>query len=491
LTNLKAKTFSAARWTTISSIFRAGLQFVQVAILARVLAPSDFGLMALVTATLAFATIFADMGISSAIIHRRDVTQQQLSSLFWLNVSASSVLMLLLMLLSPLFAYFYGEPRLTELLLWASCLFLINGLGQQLRVNAEKALEFRKLATIEIIAALLGFAVAVGSALLGIGVYALIWGSLINALMTTVLSWFILANGWRPTFRLKLTEIRTFLKFGAYMIGNNVANTINSMLDIFLGGHLLGASALGLYSLPRNLALQIAGLINPIITRIGFPVMAAVQHEPEKIKSIYLKTMRMTASINFPIYFGLAVFSPSIVQVMFGEQWAASSDTLRILAFWGLIRSTGNPVGSLLLAVGKADLQFRWNLILLFFIPPALWFGAGYGINGLAFSLLAMQAILFIPAWYFLVKPCCQVSLGEYVKQIAVPFFVCILSFLFSFTLSNQIHNPIFNLLIGMMSAGILYVAVSFFVNKPWIVAMMGLVAVKMKISTADENGVR
>lgn len=476
MTNLKAKTFSAARWTTISSIFRAGLQFAQVAILARLLAPADFGLMTLVTATLAFATIFADMGISSAIIHRRDVTLQQLSSLFWLNVSASSVLMLLLMLISPLFAYFYGEPRLTELLLWASCLFLINGLGQQLRVNAEKALEFRKLATIEIIAALLGFAVAIGSALLGVGVYALIWGGLINALMTTVLSWFILANGWRPTFRLKLTEIRTFLKFGAYMIGNNVANTINSMLDIFLGGHLLGASALGLYSLPRNLALQIAGLINPIITRIGFPVMAAVQHEPAKIKSIYLKTMRMTASINFPIYFGLAVFSPSIVQIMFGEQWAASSDTLRILAFWGLIRSTGNPVGSLLLAVGKADLQFKWNLILLFFIPPALWFGAGYGINGLAFSLLVMQVILFIPAWYFLIRPCCQASLGEYAKQVAIPFFVCILSYMPALILINQMNNPLIRLSTGLIGAGILYSVISLFVNKQWIAAMRGIV---------------
>lgn len=476
MTDLKAKTFSAARWTTISSIFRAGLQFAQMAILARLLGPADFGLMALVTATLAFASIFADMGISSAIIHRRDVTQQQLSSLFWLNVSASSGLMLLLMLLSPLFAYFYGEPRLAELLLWASCLFLINGLGQQLRVNAEKVLEFRKLAIIEIIAALLGFAVAVSSALYGVGVYALIWGSLINALMTTVLSWLILANGWRPTFCLKLAEIKTFLKFGAYMVGNNIANTINSMLDIFLGGHLLGASALGLYSLPRNLALQIAGLINPIITRIGFPVMAAVQHEPDKVRSIYLKTMRMTASVNFPIYFGLAVYAPSVVQIMFGEQWAASSDTLRILAFWGLIRSTGNPVGSLLLAVGKADLQFKWNLLLLCFIPPVLWIGARYGINGLALSLLVMQAILFIPAWYFLVKPCCQTSLIEYVKQVTIPFSICILSYLPILVITNQIHSPLIRLFAGLAGSGILYIVISVFANKQWVAAIRGMV---------------
>lgn len=479
MTDLKAKTFSAARWTTISSIFRAGLQFAQMAILARLLAPADFGLMALVTATLAFATIFADMGISSAIIHRRDVTQQQLSSLFWLNVSASSGLMLLLMLLSPLFSYFYGEPRLTELLMWASCLFLISGLGQQLRINAEKALEFRKLAIIEIIAALFGFAVAVGSALFGVGVYALIWGSLINALMTTALSWLILANGWRPAFRLKLTEIRSFLKFGAYMVGNNIANTINSMLDIFLGGHVLGASALGLYSLPRNLSLQIAGLINPIITRIGFPVMAAVQHEPDKIRSIYLKTMRMTASVNFPIYFGLAVYAPSVVQIMFGEQWAASSDTLRILAFWGLIRSTGNPVGSLLLAVGKADLQFKWNLLLLCFIPPALWIGASYGINGLALSLLVMQATLFIPAWYFLVKPCSQASLGEYVKQVAIPFSICMLSYLPIFIITNQMHSPLIRLSAGLIGSGILYIVISIFANKQWVAAMRVMVIVR------------
>ncbi len=124
---------------------------------------------------------------------------------------------------------------------------------------------------------------------------------------------------------------------------------------------------MGIYSLPRDLSLRIAFIINPIITRVGFPVMARVQQDTVQLKFIYLQTLRMTASVNFPLYLALALFAEEIVALLFGKQWQASAEYLQIFAVLGLIRSTGNPAGSLLYAVGRANLAFWWNMALLQF----------------------------------------------------------------------------------------------------------------------------
>jgi lipopolysaccharide exporter len=493
--SLKQQAFSSVRWTTFVAVCRAGLQILQVAILARLLAPEDFGLMAIVAAILSFLTIFADMGISSATIHHQNITQKQLSSLYWLNVLTGFVMMVLLSAMSPFIASFYNDSRLTLLIMLASSNFFMSALSQQLRVKAEKELKFANLARIELIGVLVGFVAAVVMAYKGLGVFSLVGASVISTLLTSLLSWVILANGWYPQFRLRLGEVSEFLNFGAYIVGNNIANNINMMADIFLGGRLLGTADLGLYSLPRNLCLQVQSLINPIVTRVGFPVMSRVQNDPVQLKAIYLKTMRMTASINFPLYIGMAVFAPEIVAILFGGKWIGSVDILRILAIWGLLRSTGNPVGSLLLAVGKAKLSFKWNVTLVLIVPCILWWGSHFGVIGMALGLVGLQAALLIPAWYFLVRPCCKAGIFEYLKQLLVPFWISLVAlalgyfvvddtkyllsrFLISFHLSTVI-----SLAIGLGVAAVLYIGISFFYNREWTNSMSQLLGRKILVS--------
>ena len=196
--SLKKQSYSAVRWTTLSMVGKSGLQFLQVIILARLLAPSDFGLIAIVIAVISLAQIFSDMGVSTAIIHYQEISQEALSSLYWLNVLAGCVLMLVVMLLSPLVAYLYGYSELENVFMVTSIYFVIVAAGQQLRVVAEKELQFSKLARIELIAALMGFIVAVAWAMIWPGVYALVAGLLVTALTITVLSWIYLACDWRP-----------------------------------------------------------------------------------------------------------------------------------------------------------------------------------------------------------------------------------------------------------------------------------------------------
>lgn len=478
---LRKQTFSGVRWTTFSSLGRAVLQVTQVAILARLLAPADFGLIAIVVALMAFLQIFADAGVSNAIIHFSDITQGQLSSLYWLNVTVSVVLAALLIGSSPWVAGWYQEPVLQSLFILAAIAMVISSLGQQLRIQAQKNLAFAQLAKLELVAALSGFASAIGLAWYGAGVYALAVSSLVAAVVGCVLAWLFLAQGWRPQWHLRFGEIQPFLKFGGYVIGNNLATTFNNQIDVLLGARLLGVQAMGFYSVPKNLTLNVQTIINPIVTRVGLPVMAKVQQDMALLKRVYIQTMRMTSSVNFPMYIAIGFFAPEIVHLMLGDKWQAAIPLLQIFACWGLLRSIGNPVGSILFATGRAKLAFKWNLALLIVIGPTIWVGSQFGVQGMAFAMTALMACLYLPMWYFLVRPSCGSSLGEYSMTLFVPLILSLVAGIVSYSTVAVLGHSMARLLIGLALGALIYVGLSWRFNRVWVSAIIETIHVGSK----------
>lgn len=455
---------------------RSALQFGQMMIVARLLAPEDFGLMAIVVSVTAFMQVFTDLGVSTAIIHYQDVSESELSSLYWLNLLAGVILMLLLAAVSPWIGkLIFHESALVPVLALISVNFVFLAAGQQLRATAEKALRFAVLARVEILAAVGGSLTAVVWAWYSPSVYALVAGVLVNGFLQALLLWLLASDGWRPVFRVHLREARRFLKFGVYLIGSDFVNSLNRQADILVGGRFFPASILGTYSLPRNLALNIASVTNPIITRVGLPVMAKTQEDKAFLKSVYLKTMRMTASVNFPIYLVIAAFSSDVVRVVFGAKWLSSAPLLVLLAMWGMFRSCGNPAGSLLYAVGKANLAFWWNVAQLFIVFPILWGAAHFGIEGLAVGQVIVMGGILVPAWYFLILPNCGARLGEYLLTLLSPLvagFVAVFAgYLAAFHLTASL------LRLGAVAAVTIpvYFAVSWIVNRSWVVAMRQL----------------
>jgi len=474
--SLKQQTFSAIRWTTFAMVGRAGFSFIQLVIMARVLGPSDFGVMALVTAVLVFSQIFTDMGVSNAIIHHQDISQEELSSLYWLNVFAGGAFMLLLMGLSYPLMTIYQEPLLQPLLMVVSSSFLIGALGRQLMVVAEKELRFSVLAKMELFSAITGFLVTVIWVWVSPTVFALVAGALVSTLTTTILCWVLLASGWRPMLRLRLNEVSHFLVFGGYTMADKFINTFNRQADILIGGRLLSIEALGVYSLPRDLSLKLAGVINPTVTRVGLPVMAKVQHDKAFLKSVYLKTLLMTASINFPLYLAVAIFAPEIVGLIFGDKWLESIPLLRVFALWGLLRSTGNPVGSLIYATGRADLSFKWNMVMFVVTVPVIWVGSQWGGMGVALSLLGKGVFFFIPGWFYLVKPLCGAGLREYATNLLIPLVAAVVAACVAFLSVYFLSEPIIRLTTGLFVGGVVYILVSMLINKQWVDGMKELV---------------
>ena len=396
-----------------------GLQFITLAVLARLLSPSDFGLMGMIMVVIGFTRLFADMGISNAIIYRQDSTREELSSLYWLNILAGIVIFFVVCGGCPLIAAFYHEPRLSNLIYLSSLIFLITPLGQQFQILLQKELKFNQLAKIEIISSFVNSAVAITLAIGGMGVFSLIWGQLAGtSLRVLLLSWWGWKN-WRPRLHFSTKDLRRYISFGLYQMGEKTVNYFNSNLDYILIGSLLGAQVLGYYTLAYNLVLKPSSTINPIITRVAFPVFSKMQNETDRIKRGYLKILQLLVTVNFPMMVGLAVVAPIAVPVIFGEQWLPSIILIQILTVVGLLRSTGNPVGSLLLAKGRADLGFKWNLAIMITQIPGLYFGAKLGGTvGVAIAFAILMCIYSVFNYLILIRTLLGPCLREYIQSM-------------------------------------------------------------------------
>jgi lipopolysaccharide exporter len=417
--NLRSQAASGVKWNAVSMAVVTALQYITLAVLARLLNPSDFGLMGMVMVVIGFAQLFADMGISNAIIYRQDSTRGQLSSLYWINILAGLGVFLIVCGASPLIIAFYHEPRLRNLILLSSISFLIVPFGQQFQILLQKELIFNHLAKIEIISSFTNSILAIALALLGLGVFSLIWGQLAG----TAISVFLLVrwgrNNWRPSFHFSKEDLKGYIGFGLYQMGEKAVNYFNTNLDYLLIGSMLGAKALGYYTLAYNLVLRPSQKINPVITRVAFPVFSKVRNDIKRLKSGYLKMLRLVSTTNFPIMAGLAVVAPVAVPIIFGNKWLPSIILIQILTIVGLLRSAGNPVGSILLSRGRADLSFKWNLALMVTQIPGLYAGARLGgTTGVATAFSILMCIYSIFIYPILIRRELGPCLKEYVASM-------------------------------------------------------------------------
>jgi O-antigen/teichoic acid export membrane protein len=284
----------------------------------------------------------------------------------------------------------------------------------------EKELRFNSLAKQEILSTVFGVFVAIASALWGLGVWSLVWGQLAAVGIKTILLLQIGWTNWRPRIHFKTNDLEGYLSFGLYQMAERSINYFNSKVDQLLVGYLLGTRELGYYNFAFILVLEPVSRINPIMTRVAFPVFSKIQQDVKLLKHSYIKMLNLLSSVNAPLLIGMIAVAPIIIPVIFGSQWIPAILLVQILAFFSLIRSTGNPVGSLLLAKGRADLGFRWNLALFFITTPVIYIGAKIGNSiGIAISLVLLQILYFSANYKYLVEP----LIGKCVRQYALSIF--------------------------------------------------------------------
>lgn len=418
---LEYKTITGIKWTTLSTIVLTFFGIIKISLLVRFIEAADFGLMALITVILGFMDLFMDMGFTTAILHNQGISKNEYASLYWMNILFSFILVALIYLASTYIGIFYNETELSLLLPIMSVSIILSAVGRQFKTIKQKQLKFKFIALTEISSAAIGFLVSILTAINGLGVYALIYGALVQYSISNSI---YLINGLRSTgliFRIKYNETKPFLRIGIYQVGGQLVNYFNRDLDILLVGKFFGPEILGGYSLAKQLVQRPMQIINPIISNVASPVLAILQKDKQILRKKFLSFLNVIATINLGAYIFLAALAYPVVFVMYGRDHLEIVPTVQVLSAYMFLRSIGSPVGSLITATGRTDIDLYWNLFVLLVTPIAVYIGAQYSVEYVGFCLFIASLILLYPFWKFVIFRLCSASRSEFFLSIFVP----------------------------------------------------------------------
>lgn len=347
-------------WTTVANIGSQLLSLVTTMVLARLLMPSEFGLVAMVLVFTHFAKMLADFGLAPAIVQSKKTSEEQLSSLFWLNMLFGGLLCGLGILLAPAIAAFYGESDLIGLTYGLAMGFVFGALGIVPSALIRKQMRFRLFSIITLTSVLVASASAIAAAIYGLGAWALVVEALVRSLLASCL--YLLYGGWRPRLMFNLTSIIPMLRYGIGYVGYSVINYWAKHVDNLLVGKLLGSDALGFYSEAYKMMRMPVTQVMGSLTGVMFPALSAIQDDHERCKAVYLKTMSMLSLATFPMAIGMMVLAEPLIFTFLGDQWGQAVPILQILAITGVSSTFSNPTGWLYKSQGRTDIMFWWGL---------------------------------------------------------------------------------------------------------------------------------
>jgi len=423
----KQSTVQGIKWTFYSAIISNILGVIQISILARLLNKSDFGLMAIVNIVIGFSDIFIDIGVSNAIIYKRGLSREKLSTLYWMNVLIGFLFFIILYEISSPLSVFYHVDELEPLLNLVAATFLIKPWGQQQMVLMQKNLQFNTIAIIEVVARVISFSLTVSAAFIGLGVYSLAIGVIAVSLFSTI-GYFVKGGVNRyPLLYLNFREIDEEIRFGLYQMGEKVLNYFSAQFDVILIGRLLGMDILGLYSIVKTLAGKLFYLINPIISKVTFPIMAKMNNDLDCLRRYHLIKIKIISYISFPIYLFFFILGSPVLYLFLGSEWLNAAPVFSVISLSYLVLSIANPMGVLLLSIGKAKTSFYWNLYAIIVYPLSIWVGSFNGIFGIIYASLLMQVINYFISLHFIVKPIIGITIRSNLSVILKPalFSVC------------------------------------------------------------------
>lgn len=434
--DLKKKSVRGGVITMIAQAMKFMLQMCSTVTLARLLTPDDYGLIGMITVVLRFVLLFKDLGLATATIQKSEITHQQISTLFWINVAVGCLIAILVACLSPIIAGFYSEPRLIAITLVLSCTFIFQSLTAQHEALLKRQMKFNQIACIEVLSMLAGVIAGIISATQQLGYWAVVCMLLTISIVNMLGAW--LACNWRPGLPSRKSGVRSMLTFGGNLTGFQIARYLSLNLDNILIGRVWGSVALGLYAKAYQLVLLPMDQINWPLTTIALPGLSRLTNDSDKYCGYYYKAVLSVTSLGMPLVGFMIATSDQLIPFVLGNKWSGSVPIFLFLAIPAFLGTLEPAMDWAYQSLGRTDRQFRSGLVVSIITAFAFIIGVRWGAIGVAASLGLSRPVIIVPA-----------------------FVYCFKNTPLSFRkLSHVIHRPIIS---SLVSAIVVYLSNQFF----------------------------
>lgn len=423
MVDLKRKSVRGGAVTMVSQAITIGIQLTSTVVLARLLSPDDYGVMAMVMAVTGFAGLFRDLGLSAAAVQKKDLTHGQQCNLFWLNVAMGTLLTVLVAAASPLVAWFYGKPELASVTLALSASFLIASFGTQHGARLVREMQFIRQAVANFGGAILGLFVSITLAFHGFSYWALVWGNLAGATTITLLLFAL--SPFRPSIPNRGSGVHDMLKFGASVTAFDFVNYFHRNLDNILIGKFWGPISLGIYSRAYSLLLFPLNAIRGPINTVAYPALSRLESEPEAYRQYYHRVTQVVASASMPLCAFLYVESKPIISLALGNQWLGVAPVFSLLAVSGFIQPAASLRGLVMLSRGRSGAYLAWGTVNAVAVSIGFLLGIRWGNIGVAISYGIVNYLMLYPSLILAFKDS-PLKIRDFFAPLTRPVFASI-----------------------------------------------------------------
>lgn len=411
-----------AKWVGISQFSRVGFQLVGMLLLARLLGPADYGVMAMAMVVVNLANLLRDLGTSAAVVQRTLLDEDEKATIFWLNFGVGILMLALVLTFAAFSGYVFKSEKLPEVLCLLAVSFPISASSAVHQALLERQSRFKLLARIEILSSVFGLCTAIVLAHLKFGVFCLPFQLLAASILSSAQLW--IASRWRPAARFCVESFRNMSGYSGNLAVFNFINYLARNSDSMVIGRALGDLQLGIYSQAYRIMLFPLQNMTFVATRALFPVMSRHQDDPSMLRALYMKTVMMVVAVTGPLMGGIWVLRAEFVQVVFGDRWSPVIPVLAWLAPVGFLQSIVSTTGVVFMATGQTNKLMKLGLIATFLQVGAFVIGSRWDVTHVAAMYCFANVINFFVAMNATMKEL-KSSLMFLMRQLVWPVLAC------------------------------------------------------------------
>jgi O-antigen/teichoic acid export membrane protein len=393
--SLAKKTTHGLFWVSLSNGLLKIINFIITVILARLLEPEHFGLIAIGLIVINFFDLFRDMGIGAALIYKKEDMDKATNTAFFLFPAAALIFYIVSYLAAPFIADFFHEPQVEAIVRILSLTFVIWSFGSVQYILLDKELEFKKKIIPQVLPKIGYGIVTIGLALKGYGVWSLVIGYIMLQTLMVLTLWPIVE--WRPSYKFDRKIAFELMSYGKDVVGANIVIFFISAIDVTFIGRILGSDDLGQYSIAFGIAGFLTTQIGLLMKNVMFPIYSTIQHKKDTLKKAYINTIKYVALISIPASFATVMIAQDFIQVLYGPKWLPALASLQVLCFYGLNRVLLTTTENLYLAAGKPEIRTKLNLLQLVLMVLLMYpLTIRFGITGTAVACLLPSMLVLI-----------------------------------------------------------------------------------------------
>lgn len=457
--NLKDKAVKGVAWNAVSTFANRGISMFFMLFMTRLLLPSDYGLIGMLTVFMTVAGQFIDSGFSQALLKKQDRTKIDEATVFYFNIVASLVCYLFLFVIAPFVADFYNMPQLCMILRVLGISLVVGASGTMWNLQYQINLDFKTPSLLGLYGNIFSGIVGVILAYMGYGVWALVYQALLGTIFGVILRYFY--STWRPIWAFSWKSFHEFFGYGSKLLLSRLLDTLYNNVYPVIIGKFYSATTLGFYSRAHSLAGIPSVQATQILQGATFPVLCKVNNDMERLGNAYRRMLKLSVFVIFPLMMGLAILAHPLIMVMFTAKWEYSAGLLTIICFAQMWHPVHAINLNLLQVVGRSDLFLRVELINKLFAIIVIACTYRYNIEVMCFGYIVSSLVsIFINTYY--TGKFINVGFWTQVKDLCSSFFLSVAMLMVIWLLTHFFSDDILKIIIGSIVGFIFYMGIAY-----------------------------